>query len=97
VKVVFTVLARRSLQDIYEQIREFSPVAARRTRANILARARQLAAHPESGRVVPEFDVRSVRELIEGPYRIWYRMRDDRVEVLVVFHGARHVESPPTN
>ena len=94
-RVLFTRQARRSLGEIYERMYPYSPAAARRTRSNILRRARQIAEHPESGRVVPEFGTRAVRELIEGPYRIWYRLWDDRIEVLAVFHGSRDVGGQP--
>jgi len=42
---------------------------------------------------VPEIAEETIRETFSGPYRIWYRVHDseDRIEVLVVFHGARQV------
>lgn len=41
--------------------------------------------------MVPEYEVQAVREIIEGSYRIWYRIRDERIEVLAVLHGARRI------
>jgi toxin ParE1/3/4 len=48
----------------------------------------QLAAYPESGRVVPELGARSVRELVYGAYRVFYRLDDDAV-ILSVRHGSQ--------
>jgi toxin ParE1/3/4 len=42
-----------------------------------------------AGRMGPEFGLPLVRELIEGPYRVIYRVETERVEILAVFHGAR--------
>ncbi|HEY3136166.1 MAG TPA: type II toxin-antitoxin system RelE/ParE family toxin [Blastocatellia bacterium] len=55
----------------------------------MLSRGDQLATFPLSGRMVPHRRRKNVRELIERPYRIVYRVRRDRVEVIDVFHSAR--------
>ena len=49
----------------------------------------QIAAHPLSGRKVPEYDSDVIRELIEQPYRIIYRIKQDQIDVLAVIHSAR--------
>ena len=90
-RVYLTPSARESLRDISSYIEQFSPAAARRTRTRIIGRLRQLEEFPESGRIVPEYEVPAVRELIEGSYRIWYRIQGDRIEVLAVLHGARRI------
>jgi len=55
----------------------------------LFAAVDRLSAFPESGRIVPEFQRPDLREVILGSYRIVYRLRDRRAEVLTVFHGAR--------
>ncbi len=44
---------------------------------------------PISGRKVPEYEAEDIRELIEKPYRIIYRIKSDQIDVLAVIHGAR--------
>lgn len=44
---------------------------------------------PYVGATVPEYAEETIRELIEQSYRIIYRVRGDRVEILSVVHGAR--------
>ena len=48
----------------------------------------QLAAFPESGRIVPEFGTEEIRELVYGAYRVIYRVCDT-IEVLTVRHGSQ--------
>jgi toxin ParE1/3/4 len=49
-----------------------------------------LIEHPEAGRIVPEFEDESIRELIEGSYRIIYKIKSfDELGVLRVHHSAR--------
>lgn len=55
----------------------------------IVAAVERLKDNPRSGRVVPELGDESIREVIHGSYRIVYRLRDGRVEIATVFHGAR--------
>ena len=49
----------------------------------------RLRDFPESGRVVPEIAKPEIREIVRGNYRLIYRCREDRVEILTAFHGAR--------
>ncbi len=48
-----------------------------------------LALFPESGRVVPEYDRRDLRELLFQNYRIVYRIKGNQVQIAAVVHGAR--------
>lgn len=44
---------------------------------------------PSSGREVPELGRPEIREVIEGNYRIVYRLRDHTLAVLTVFEGHK--------
>ena len=52
-------------------------------------RSRQIGKFPHSGRKVPDYDRDDVRELIEGSYRLVYRIGVDHVDVLTVMHCAQ--------
>jgi toxin ParE1/3/4 len=93
VKVVWTQTALEHLVSIYEHIARDSPRYALRMVDRITARSMQIARFPQSGRSVPEYDVPEIRELIEGQYRLIYRIQQDRIEVIAVIHGARSL--PP--
>ena len=52
-------------------------------------RSEQIAAFPQSRRMVPEYEAPDIREVIERPYRIIYRIRTDQIDILAVVHGAQ--------
>jgi plasmid stabilization system protein ParE len=55
----------------------------------IIRRSEQIADQPFSGRKVPEYNAEDIRELIEQPYRIIYRIGKTNIDVLAVIHGAQ--------
>ena len=38
---------------------------------------------------MPEYDAEDIREIIEYPYRIIYRIKPDVIDVIAVLHSAR--------
>ena len=74
---------------IYEYIERDSPQYARRTLDRITRRSQQLGTFPKSGNIVPEYDLPEIREVLERPYRIIYRVKSDQIDVLAVVHGAQ--------
>lgn len=87
-KVRWTDTAVEHLQAIHAYISKNSPRYALRIVDRLTRRSQQIAEFPLSGRVVPEFEHGQIREVMEGPYRIIYYVKADRVEVLAVIHGA---------
>jgi toxin ParE1/3/4 len=61
-----------------------SPQYARRMMDRLTRRTLQIAQHPFSGRKVPEYDFKLIREVIEGPYRIIYLMKSDQIDILAI-------------
>ncbi|MDO9567191.1 MAG: type II toxin-antitoxin system RelE/ParE family toxin [Candidatus Desulfaltia sp.] len=88
-RVRWTDNALRHLLDIYEYISQNSPFYAQRMVDRLTKRSEQIADFPMSGRSVPEYYTKGIRELIEKPYRIIYRIMPDQIDVLAVLHGAR--------
>ena len=76
---------------IAEYVSLASPIYAEHLVDRIVARLRQGCEFPESGRVVPEFERADIRELIEWPYRLIYRVHADAIEVLTVVHGRQEL------
>jgi plasmid stabilization system protein ParE len=89
VKLRWTHNALEHLIAIHEHIAHDAPVYALRMVDRITARSQQIASFPESGRMVPEYALPTVREVIEPPYRIIYRIGQDQIDVLAVIHSAR--------
>ena len=55
----------------------------------LFAAVDRLREYPLSGRVVPELQQATLREVVDAPYRIVYRVRAEVLEVITVVHAAR--------
>jgi len=89
VTIIWTEAALGHLHGIHDHIAQDSPRYALAMIDRITRRAEQCGKFPLAGGKVPEFDADEVREVLEFPYRIIYRVLPDRVDVLAVIHGAR--------
>jgi len=92
VKVIWTEFAVEDLRSIHAYISQDSKVYADKFIEKIISRVEQLETHPKSGRVVPEFNVETLRELIEGNYRIIYKVNSDFIGIVRVHHSARQLK-----
>ena len=95
-KVQWTESALAQLQMIHDYLAQTSPQYALRIVDRLTARSIQIAAFPFSGRMVPEYELNEVREVIEGPYRLIYLIDSvpQRIEVLAVIHSSREQLRP---
>jgi len=95
VKVLWTENALKHLLDIYEYISQNSPTYATRMVDRLTRRSEQIANFPMSGREVLEYEAEDIREVIEKPYRIIYRVKSDQIDILAVVHAARQLILDP--
>jgi plasmid stabilization system protein ParE len=70
------------------------PDIGERLLREVVERVERLSEFPEMGRIVPEFGVPHLREIIHAPFRIVYRLEADRVRVLRVWRSERRLELP---
>jgi toxin ParE1/3/4 len=89
VKIIWTLHAIEDLKNIHDYIATESSVYAKNMVAKIMARVHQLERFPESGKIVPEFEEKTIKELIEGNYRIIYKIHSDHIGIVRVYHSAR--------
>ena len=92
-KAYWTDKALLRLQQIHDHIAQDSPVNAGRFVDRLTRKLALLAHQPLAGVVVKRYQRDDIRETYEGAYRIIYRVRTDRIDVLTVRHGARQL--PP--
>lgn len=88
---------RRALRNLEQEaayIARDNPLAAARLVAEVDAVTRLLTLHPDMGR---PGRVPGTRELVmpDFPYIIPYRVREQRVEILRVFHTSRRWPDAP--
>jgi addiction module RelE/StbE family toxin len=90
-QVALSPSARRDLRDIVRYISLDSPERAVHFGQFLVSSTKRLAEFPELGRIVPEFNHPSIREIIVRSYRVIYRIDrvDCRVDVARFWHGAR--------
>jgi toxin ParE1/3/4 len=82
--------ARGDLRDIYDYISLDSERYAKHQIDKLLNRTLILKNHIRVGKVVEEINKPEIRELIEGNYRIIYRIvSENQIHILMVHHGAR--------
>ena len=84
--VYWTPEALARLEDIEAYIAQDAPAVAKDVIARLLARSRQMEVAPHSGRQVPDYPRADLRELLERPYRIIYRVTPERIDILTVMH-----------
>lgn len=87
--VRWTVGARKDLREVVEYIGQDSVVYAADTIERIFIAIEKLRTFPNLGRVVLEYDDDTIRELIVGSYRVVYRLRQKRVNILAIVHSSR--------
>ena len=90
-KVVITGHAVRDLSELVSFIRRDNPAAAAKFGMRLIERAESLRSFPHRGRVSATPGYAGCRETVEAPYRIIYRVIEEKklVEIVSFRHGAR--------
>jgi len=60
----------------------------------IVGHVETLSIHPEIGRVVPEFNDDSIRELIHSPFRVVYLLETESIKIIRVWRSERLLKLP---
>ena len=87
--LVWTRRAINDAQSIRQFIAQDSPQMAELIVQRLIAAVDRLSQFPQSGRVVPEIEGATIREVIHGSYRIVYRLIREQVHILTIHHAAR--------
>ena len=90
VKVVWTQRALYDLEDIADYISKDSIKYAKLTLEKLVDTATVIAINPLLGRIVPESNDKTIREIIKGNYRVIYQIRNtNSAFILTVSHTSR--------
>ena len=87
--VVWSPRAIDDVNDIAAHIAQDSEAYAASVVRVILSKTRKLAEFPRIGRIVPELDDETIREVFAYSYRIIYDVTDNQVTIATVVHGSR--------
>jgi toxin ParE1/3/4 len=89
VRIEWTERSLDDLHEIHDYIARDSKSYANLFIKKLYTTVQKLKDFPNMGRIVPEVTIQSVREIILQNYRIIYRITNDFVEIITVFHGSR--------
>ena len=90
VQINWTPQAKEDLKGVVDYISldsvQYAKLQVLRLRQSVII----LKSHIYSGRIVPELDKKEFRELIEGNYRIVYKVvSKSRIDILAIQHSSR--------
>jgi addiction module toxin, RelE/StbE family len=91
IPVRWTPQAAEDLAAIRDFIARDSPRYAAIVVERIVTAVDILEQFPLSGRMVPERSWDDLRELVRPPYRIVYRVLEDRLDIVTVFRSSREI------
>lgn len=92
-KILWTDPAIEDLRNLHSYIAKDSEVYASSFVERIILVVEKLANFPRLGRVVPEAEKETLRELLYHNYRIIYRINGELIEIIAVIQGRRDLGS----
>lgn len=91
-EVIWTSQSVRQLNKYADFIAEDNVSAAEKWVLTLLSKTDQLRDLPKSGRTVPEYNDPNLREIIEGDYRLIYRIKKDKIFIQSVRHTRQNLK-----
>jgi addiction module RelE/StbE family toxin len=92
-RLIWTTQALEDVEAICQFIARDAPRYAQVFATQVFEAVERLQTFPESGRSVPEVGQENIREIIHGNYRIIYRLTNDVIQILTVYHSARRLDA----
>ncbi|RLD61476.1 MAG: type II toxin-antitoxin system RelE/ParE family toxin [Bacteroidetes bacterium] len=93
VRINWTFQAKKDLNAIAEYISKDSKRYAKLQVIRLKNRTRILKIQIRTGKIVPEINQENIRELIEGSYRIIYKIvENNQIDILTIHHSARDLK-----
>ncbi|MDO8987710.1 MAG: type II toxin-antitoxin system RelE/ParE family toxin [Coriobacteriia bacterium] len=85
-------LAEQQVVDAFAYIASERPAAAIKWFDRLVNKTESLSALPDQGRMVPEAQRQSLREVLVEPYRVVYHRDQDALVILSVQHERRDLD-----
>jgi plasmid stabilization system protein ParE len=93
--ITFAASAVNDLEAIRNwYIEQQVPDVGKRLLREIISQIERLTDFPESGRIVPEFGIVNLREIIFPPFRIVYRLDKNRARIARIWRSERLLKMP---
>lgn len=95
ITITFAVSAFDDLEDFRAWYRgQQAPEVGDRLIREITSQIERIIEFPESGRVVPEFNIENLREIIFAPFRIVYRLDGNKLKIIRIWRSERLMKMP---
>ena len=82
----------QNIKDYYSQ--EDVPEIGNNFVLSIFEHVETLKEHPDIGRIVPEFNLPHIREIIHAPFRVVYLREKSSIKIIRVWRNERLFELP---
>ena len=92
-KLVWTNEALNRLSKIDDYISQDNIGRAQKFVNKLINSASSIPQYPQKGRVVPEFGLSDIREIIYKNDRIVYRIKVDQIQILTIFEAHRLIRT----
>jgi toxin ParE1/3/4 len=92
-KIVWSEEALEDIESIAEYIEKDSPFYAKSVVTTFFEKAETLKEFALSGRIVPELNDTTIREIFVYSYRLIYQIENDTIIFIAVVHGKRLPEN----
>lgn len=92
-KLLWSELAIARVTEIASHINQINPDDTEKWIEKCFDRVLQLKDFPKSGRIVPELNKETIREIFYGNYRIIYKLEPTRIIVMTLRHSRQLLEA----
>ena len=90
----FTPTAPSQFLDGISTIKKDNPNAARNFQIKSENVLKRLIDYPKSGKAIREYPGLPFREIVVPPYRFFYRLHDEIIWIVAVWHSAQETDFP---
>jgi len=85
-RIIWSPVSLDRVTEIAKYVSEEDKTAAVKLVEHLFSRVEQLSEYPDSGQVVPELSKSHIRQLVDGSYRIIYKVETEIISILTVRH-----------
>jgi len=93
-KIRFTTEGKKQFLAVLAYIARNNLAAAQKFRETAEHALKRIERFPNSGRMIPDFPDLPYRELVVASYRFFYRLKENTLWVVGVWHGAQVPSEP---
>jgi toxin ParE1/3/4 len=95
-EIIWSARSLRDINEIAAFIAKDSLQYAKTQVQLFFEKAKVLEQHPSFGRIIPELNITSIRQVLCGHFRIIYEiMEPDKIVILTVHHQSRLFKNSP--